>query len=78
MTGESFEWAIKKDVRNNPIVREVDRERHREMFRSVSISVFLVLVVLFSEWQQLELRVGPGARIVAWLLPWRRSDCSGT
>ena len=60
MTGESFEWAIKKDVRNNPIVREVDRERHREMWRSVAISVFLVLVVLFSAWQQLELRVRYG------------------
>ena len=24
MTGETFEYAIKKDVRNNPIVREVD------------------------------------------------------
>ena len=35
MTGESFEYAIKKDVRNNPIVREVDEERHREMWRSV-------------------------------------------
>ena len=42
MTGESFEWAIKKDVRNNPIVREVDLERHREMWRSVGFSVFLV------------------------------------
>ena len=46
MTGESFEWAIKKDVRNNPIVREVDRERLREMWRSVSIGAFLVLVRL--------------------------------
>ena len=55
MTGESFECAIKKDVRNNPIVREVDQERHREMWRSVAISVFLVLVVLFSAWQTLEL-----------------------
>ena len=35
MTAETFEYAIKKDVRNNPIVREVDRERHREMCRSV-------------------------------------------
>ena len=35
MTGESFEYEIKKDVRNNPIVREVDEERHREMWRSV-------------------------------------------
>ena len=60
MSGESFEWAIKKDVRNNPIVREVDRERHSEMWRSVAISVFLVLVVLFSAWQQFELRVRYG------------------
>jgi cell division protein FtsL len=60
MTGESFEWAIKKDVRNNPIVREVDRERHSEMWRSVAISIFLVLVVLFSAWQQFELRVRYG------------------
>lgn len=55
MTGESFEWAIKKDVRNNPIVREVDRERHREMWRSASIGAFLVLVLLFSVWQHVEL-----------------------
>ena len=60
MTGESFEWAIKKDVRNNPIVREVDLERHSEMWRSVAISIFLVIVVLFSAWQQFELRVRYG------------------
>ena len=29
MTTETFEYAIKKDVRNNPIVREIDRERNR-------------------------------------------------
>jgi len=52
MSGESFEWAIKKDVRNNPIVREVDLERHRDMWRSVGISVFLVVVLLFSAWQK--------------------------
>ena len=55
MTGEAFEYAIKKDVRNNPVVREVDRERHREMWRSVGIGVFLVLVLLFSAWQHFEL-----------------------
>jgi cell division protein FtsL len=55
MTDESFEWAIKKDVRNNPIVREVDQERHREMWRTASIGVFLVLVLLFSVWQHVEL-----------------------
>jgi hypothetical protein len=47
MTGESFEYAIKKDVRNNPIVREVDRERHREMWRSGMVGLFLVGVLVF-------------------------------
>ena len=51
MTGESFEYAIKKDIRNNPIVREVDEERHREMWRSVGVGVFLVGALLFSAWQ---------------------------
>jgi cell division protein FtsL len=55
MTDETFEYAIKKDVRNNPIVREVDRERNRELWRSVAIGVFLVAVLLFSAWQHFEL-----------------------
>ena len=55
MNTESFEYAIKKDVRNNPIVREVDEERHREMWRSVAIGAFLVIVFLFSAWQRVEL-----------------------
>ncbi len=55
MTGETFEYAIKKDVRNNPIVREIDRERHREMWKSTGIGVFLVLALLFSAWQHFEL-----------------------
>src|SRR4029079_6369728 len=49
------EYAIKKDVRNNPIVREVDRERHHEMWRSVGGGVFLVAVLLLSAWQHFEL-----------------------
>ena len=56
MSGESFEWAIKKDVRNNPIVREVDLERHRDMWRSVGFSVFLVVVLLFAAWQHVTLQ----------------------
>lgn len=56
MSGESFEWAIKKDVRNNPIVREVDLERHRDMWRSVGVSVLVVVVLLFAAWQQFELK----------------------
>jgi len=56
MTGETFEYSIKKDIRNNPIVREVDLERHREMWRSMFIGLFLVVVLLFSAWQHFELR----------------------
>ena len=52
---ETFEYAIKKDVRNNLIVREIDSERHREMWRSVVVGVLLVSVVLFSTWQHFEL-----------------------
>jgi cell division protein FtsL len=55
MTGETFEYAIKKDVRNNPIVREVDQERQRELWRSAAVGVFLVIVLLFSAWQHFEL-----------------------
>lgn len=43
-----FEYAIKKDVRNNPIVREVDSERQRQLWKSLAIGGLLVLVVLFS------------------------------
>jgi cell division protein FtsL len=55
MTAESFEYAIKKDVRNNPIVREVDQARQRELWKSVSVAAFLVVGLLFSAWQHFEL-----------------------
>ena len=52
---ESFEYAIKKDVRNNPIVREVDEARQRDLWKSVAVAGFLVLAFLFSAWQHFEL-----------------------
>ena len=52
---ESFEYAVKKDVRNNPIVREVDEARQRELWKSVGIASVLVMVLLFSAWQHYEL-----------------------
>ena len=52
---ETFEYAIKKDVRNNPIVREVDERRQRELWTSVLVGMLLVLVALFSAWQHFEL-----------------------
>ena len=52
---EPFEYAVKKDVRNNPIVREMDKARQRELWAVVGIASFLVLVLLFSAWQHFEL-----------------------
>jgi cell division protein FtsL len=52
---EAFEYAIKKDVRNNPIVREMDNARQRELWKSVGIAGVLVLVLLVSAWQHFEL-----------------------
>jgi cell division protein FtsL len=52
---EAFEYAIKKDVRNNPIVREVDEARMREMLRSTLVGLFVVAIVLYSAWQHFEL-----------------------
>ncbi|HVL67141.1 MAG TPA: hypothetical protein VM364_07745 [Vicinamibacterales bacterium] len=50
-----FEYAIKKDIRNNPIVREVDEARQRQLWRSLVIGGLLVAVLLFSAWQNFEL-----------------------
>jgi cell division protein FtsL len=54
-SSEAFEYAIKKDVRNNPIVREVDERRVREQWRSVGLGMLFVAVLLFSGWQRVEL-----------------------
>ena len=54
-----FEHAIKMDVRNNPIVRELDQARQREIWRSMLIGGALVAVILFSLWQRFSvMRVG--------------------
>ena len=55
MSGMEFEYAIKKDVRNNPIVREVDEARLRQLWKTAGILGVLVVVVLFSVWQHFEL-----------------------
>ena len=56
MNRGNFEYDIKKDIRNNPIVREVDEARLSELWRSVFIGVLLVVVLIFTAWQHFELR----------------------
>lgn len=51
----TFEYEIRKDFRNNQIVREVDERRLRDLWMSLGIGVVLVGVLLFSAWQHFEL-----------------------
>jgi cell division protein FtsL len=50
-----FDYVVRRDIQNNPIVREVDKARQRELWRSAAVGVFLVFVLLFSAWQHFEL-----------------------
>ena len=59
---EPFEYAIRKDVRNNPIVREVDEARQRDLWKTVGLTVGLVIAALFFAWPHMELMVN-GYRI---------------
>lgn len=45
------EYAIKKDIRNNPVVREIDTEQKREFLRSLVLGTLVVGALLFSAWQ---------------------------
>jgi cell division protein FtsL len=51
----TFEYEIRKDFRNNQIVREVDERRQRDLWQSLGIGIVLVGVLLFSAWQHFEL-----------------------
>ncbi len=59
---ESFEYAVRKDVRNNPIVREVDHARQRELWKSVGLTFVLVVLALFFAWPHFEMTLN-GYRI---------------
>jgi cell division protein FtsL len=52
---EAFEYAVRKDVRNNPIVREVDVERQRDLWKSLGMAVLVVASVMFWTWQHFAL-----------------------
>ena len=45
------EYAIKKDVRNNPVVRGVDVQQRRDLIRSLLVGASVVSMLLFSAWQ---------------------------
>ena len=49
------EYAIKKDIRNNPVVREVDAHQTREFRRTACLVGLIVSMGLFAAWQHLQL-----------------------
>ena len=52
---ESFEYAVRKDVKNNPIVHEVDAERQLELTKTLGLAILVVVSVMFWTWQHFEL-----------------------
>ncbi len=46
-----LEYAIKKDIRNNPLIRELDTRERRVLRRSLWLAVLSVALLLFSAWQ---------------------------
>jgi len=49
-----LEYAIKKDIRNNPVVREIDLQQKREFLRTLVLACLIVSMLLFSAWQHSE------------------------
>ena len=43
-----LEYAIKQDVRNNPVVREVDTAQKRELLRTLGWGVVCVAMLMFA------------------------------
>jgi len=51
-----LEYAIKQDIRNNPVVREVDLEQRREFFRTIRWAALAVGTVMFALWPRTNLQ----------------------
>jgi len=49
------EYGIKKDIRNNPVVREIDRLQKREFLRTLLMTAAVVGMLLFSAWQHFKI-----------------------
>ncbi|GMV20401.1 MAG: cell division protein FtsL [Vicinamibacterales bacterium] len=50
-----IEYAIKKDVRNNPIVRGVDERQRTALWRTLAFGSAITVMLLFSAWQHYQL-----------------------
>jgi hypothetical protein len=48
-----LEFAIKQDIRNNPVVREVDAAQRREFFRLLGGTAAFLIMLLIALWPRL-------------------------
>jgi cell division protein FtsL len=55
MNNIDIEYAIKKDVRNNPIVREADARQRQEFVRTAAAWALIVSMALLAAWQHFEI-----------------------
>ncbi|MCC7043221.1 MAG: hypothetical protein IT183_05135 [Acidobacteria bacterium] len=46
-----LEYAVKKDIRNNSVVRQADARQRAELWRMVGVVMMVVCMLLFSAWQ---------------------------
>ncbi len=58
------EYGLKKDIRNNPVVREIDLEQKRDFRRTLVLAGLIVAMLLFSAWQHVKV-VNGGYRLEA-------------
>ena len=52
-----LEYAIRTDVKNNPVLREADARHSRELKRTLVLGVITVAMLLFSVWQRSKLEI---------------------
>jgi len=46
-----LEYAVKKDIRNNSVVRQTDARQRADLYRMLVLVGFVVAMLLFSAWQ---------------------------
>jgi hypothetical protein len=46
----NLEYAIKQDIKNNPVVREVDQDQRREFVRMIGHAAVIVAMLMFALW----------------------------
>ena len=56
MNSIDVEYAIKKDVRNNPIIREADTRQRDEFIRTAVLWSLIVGMAMFAAWQHLQIQ----------------------